>query len=425
MKKTASLTVLALAATAASTFAAASWPAYRGPSGDGTTDEKLAGTLWRGKGPKVVWKAPTPAGFSSFSVADGKAFTIVSRDVDGVPSEVAIALDAATGKEAWAFPLKPVKYDGGGDSGAQGNGGGDGPRSTPTVANGKVYVMGGALNLACIDAATGKAVWEKDIVKDFGGKNIQWQNAASPLVEDGVVFVAGGGNGQALIALKADSGETVWKAEDDKMTHATPVAATIHGTRQIVFFTQKGLVSTDPKSGKVLWRYAFPYRISTAASPIVSGDLVYCSAGYGVGAGCARIAREGDGFTATELWRKEGEQVANHWSTPICKDGYLYGMFSFKKYGSGPVCCVELKTGEIKWSEAGFGPGNLILTGGDTLLALSDKGELVAIAAQPDKYKELARAKVVDGKCWSTPVLAGGRIYARSTKEAVCLDPSK
>lgn len=113
--------------------------------------------------------------------------------------------------------------------------------------------------------------------------------------------------------------------------------------------------------------------------------------------------------------------LANHWSTPVVKDGHLYGMFQFKEYGTGPIKCVELATGNVKWERNGFGPGQVILAG-NQLIALSDAGELVLIDPRPDGYKELARADVLDGKCWTTPVLANGRIYARSTKEAVCLD---
>jgi outer membrane protein assembly factor BamB len=405
--------------------ATGAWPAYRGPQGDGTTAEKITKTSWPSAGPKKLWTAETPTGFSSFAVSDGRAFTLVQRDVDGVPTEVCLALDAATGKELWAAPLKLAKYDGGGDDGTGDNKGGDGPRSTPTVAGGKVYVMGANLDLHALDAATGKPVWTKDLVAEHNGRNIHWKNAASPLIEDGVLYVAGGGEGEALLAFDAATGKVLWKGQNDKMTHATPVAATIHGVRQIIFFTQSGLVSVGPKDGKVLWRYAFPYRTSTAASPIVHGDMVYCAAGYGVGMGCAKILKKGNGFEAEEIWRKEGDKVTNHWSTPVVKDGHLYGMFSFKKYGKGPVTCLEMATGEVKWSQEGFGPGNLILTGGDTLLALSDTGELVLIAANPDKYKEIARADVLDGKCWSTPVLANGTVFARSTKEAVAVDVSK
>ena len=189
-----------------------------------------------------------------------------------------------------------------------------------------------------------------------------------------------------------------------------------------IFFLQSGLLSVEPKTGKELWRYAFNYSTSTASSPVVAGDIVYCSAGYGIGAGAAKIAKSGDQWTATEIYRLRGNKpLANHWSTPVLFGGNLYGMFQFKEYGKGPVKCVDIKDGSVKWEKEGFGAGQVILAG-DKVLALSDAGEIVLIDPQPAAYKELARAKVIEGKCWTTPVLANGRIYVRSTKEAACLD---
>lgn len=402
------------------------WPQYRGPHLNGTTEEEINLSAWPKEGPKVRWRVPAPLGFSSFSVVGGKAFTLVGReDSDGLMREVCVALDADTGKELWAFPMCISNYDGGGDSGTSDNDGGDGPRSTPTVDGNRVYVYDSQLGLYCLDADSGKVVWQKNIVEDFNGRNIRWQSAASPLLEGNLICVPGGGPGESFIAFDKVTGEPVWKSGDEKMTHAMPVPATILGVRQIVFFAQSGLVSVDAKTGKELWKRPFPYKTSTAASPILTGDLAYCSAGYGIGGGLARIKKTATGFEAEEVWRKEND-VINHWSTPVHKDGFLYGMFSFKKHGEGPMQCVELLTGEVKWSKDKYGPGNCILTGskGDKLLALADNGELVVVEATPDDYKELARNDVIDGKCWSTPTLANGRIYVRSTKEAICLDLS-
>ena len=405
------------------TIHALDWPQYRGATGDGRTAEKVV-KPWPATGPKVLWKVPSPGGFSSFSVAGGRAFTLVLREIEGANQETLLALDANTGKEAWAVPMGVVKFDGGGDSGADNNKGGDGPRSTPTSDGAHVFTLSSKLVLQSFDAASGKVAWTKDIIAEHAGRNIQWQSAASPLLEGGLLFVAGGGAGQSLLAVDAKDGKVVWKAFDEKMTHATPVPATILGQRQVIFFLQSGLIAVEPKTGRELWRYNFNYNTSTAASPVVSGDIVYCSAGYGVGAGAARITKSGDTFTATEIYRMRGNKpLANHWSTPIVKDGHLYGLFQFKEYGSGPMKCIDLANGTVKWEQPGFGPGQVIFAGGQ-VIALSDAGELVLIDAKPDAYKELARADVLDGKCWSTPVLANGRIFARSTKEAVCLDVS-
>jgi outer membrane protein assembly factor BamB len=400
---------------------AADWPSYRGPLGNGHSPEKIS-RAWPEGGPKVLWRVPSRGGFSSFAVAGGRAVCLELREFNGVEQEAVVARAADTGKEQWVQPLGTLKINDGGQDGAAGNKGGDGPRSTPAVDGGRVYTLSAKLVLQGWDAATGKEVWKHDLVKEFAGRNISWQNAQSPVVEGDLVIVAGGGAGQSLLAFDKKTGEVKWKGFDETMTHSTPVVGEILGQRQAVFFLKSGLLAVDLKTGAELWRYTFPFAVSTAISPVIAGDVVYCSAGYGVGAGAARITREGNVWKATEIYRKPGNKpLANHWSTPVLFDGHLFGMFQFKEYGSGPVKCVDVKTGDVKWEKAGFGPGHVI--GIDRhVLALSDSGELVLIEAATGEYKEVARADVLPGKCWPTPVVAGGPVFARSAEEAVCLD---
>ncbi len=398
------------------------WPQYHGPRCDRTSGERIALRSFPQGGPPCVWKVPSSAGFSSLAVAGGRAFTLVRRTIGGDEREVCVALDAAEGKELWATPLGQARYDDGGDSGAEGNSGGDGPRSTPSCAGGRLFVLDAHLVLTCLDAEKGEVLWRHDIVAEHAGRLIQWQSAASPLVEGELVFVAGGGPGESLLAFDSKTGAVRWKRGDEKMTHATPIAATLHGVRQVIFLLQSGLVAVAPESGAELWRTEFPYRVSTAASPVVHGDAVYCSAGYGVGAAAWAIGKEGERFVPELLWRTPNK-LMNHWSTPVCKDGFLYGMFSFKEYGAGPLKCIELASGEERWSKDGFGPGNCILVGSD-LVTLSDAGEVVLVEAKPDGYHELARADVLEGKCWSTPTFSDGQVYLRSTAQAARIDLS-
>ncbi len=403
------------------TCAAADWSFVRGPKGDGSSPEKISKT-WPAGGPKVLWKVPSEAGFSCLVVSGKLAANLELRNIDGASQEVVVARNADTGKELWFKTLGPVKYDGGGDSGTPTNGGGDGPRSSPTISNGHIYVTSGKLVVSSFDGKTGSLDWQHDLIKEYGGRNIQWQNAAAPLVDGDLVLVAGGGPGKSLLAFKKSNGELAWSAFDEKMTHATPTPTEILGRHQVVFFLQSGLLSIDPKTGAELWRYAFPYRVSTAASPVVAGDIVYCSAGYDVGAGACRVSKNGDTFSAAEIYRFKGNKpLANHWSTPVLHDGKLYGLFQFKEYGDGPLKCVDVATGKVEWEKKGFGPGQVILVDGHVLV-LSDAGELVLVKATPGSYQEVARASVLSGKCWGTPVVSGGRIYARSTKEAVCVE---
>lgn len=417
------LPLLALSLITVAVTQAADWAFIGGPNGNRISTEKIS-QKWPEVGPKQLWKVPSDSGFSSFVVGDGGVFTLEMREIDGAKQEVCVARNADTGKELWSKPLGIAKYDGGGDSGTADNKGGDGPRSTPTYDHGKVFVTSAKLVVSAFDARTGNPLWQHDLMKEFAGRNIQWQNAAAPLIDGNLVLVAGGGAGQSLLAFDKDTGAVAWKAFDETMTQATPTPATILGQHQVIFFLKSGLLAVEPKTGAELWRYTFPFRVSTAASPVVADDIVYCSAGYGVGAGACKVTKEGDKFTAAEIYRKPGDKpLANHWSTPVLKDGNLYGLFQFKEYGSGPLKCVDVKTGEVKWEKAGFGPGQVILVGSNVLV-LSDAGELVLVKASADSYQEVARAKVLEGKCWTTPVISNGRIYARSTTEAVCLDVS-
>ena len=405
----------------AMTLRAEPWPEYRGADGDGVVKGKIL-TTWPAEGPKKLWTVPTATGFSSFSVSDGRAFTLVTRSVDGTLSEVCLALDAGSGKELWATAIGVAKYPGGGDSGAQDNKGGDGPRSTPAVNAGRVYVYSADMVLSCLDAAGGKRLWKKDILAEFGGKNIGWKSAMSPAVDGELVYVAGGGVGQAMLAFNKVSGANVWKSGDDTLTHASPLVATVHGVSQVIYMMQSGLVAVNSATGTGLWRQAFPHRTSTACLPVLAGDTVFCTAGYEIGGGAYQIGKSGAEFTTKELWRAKGNKpVGSLWSPPVYSEGFLYGMLSFKQFGKGPLKCVDVKTGEVKWEQAGFGTGNVILAG-DHLVALSDDGHVSLVEASPAGFKEKARFKAVSGKCWSTPAIADGRLYVRSTKEAACFD---
>jgi outer membrane protein assembly factor BamB len=339
-------------------------------------------------------------------VVGDKAYCVAARN----EKEVAVALDSNTGKELWATPL---------DNEIKDRQGGNGPRSTPAVDGDRVYYYGTYLKLTCLNAADGKVVWQKDLKEEFGGKEIGWGHAASPIIDGDLVFICAGGQGQSLLAFNKKTGEVAWKGQSDGPTHASPTPATIHGTRQVIFRTDQGLVSVVPQSGEVLWRYSFPHSVSSAASPVVGGDFVYVSSAYGVGASAAKISKEGDTWTANEQWRKRNA-LENHWTTPVYKDGYLYGLY---KKGNG-LRCIDMKTGEEKWSKGGFGWEGATTLVGDHVLVQNNRGDLVLVKATPDGYEEVARAQAVEGKAWTMATVANGRIFARSDREAVCLDVS-
>jgi len=403
---------------------AGDWPQYRGPNHDGISTESIR-TNWADTQPRQIWKVPLDPGLSSFSVSGGRVYTQVRRTISGQaqPQEICIALDADTGQELWATPLGIADYPDGGV------GSDDGPRSTPSVDGNFVYVLTSYLRLACLGTNDGHIVWSRDLVADYGGTVISWQNAASPLLENGLIFLNCNAPGNRLLALHEADGTEVWKGQDDPMTQATPVIATIAGVRQVIFFAQSGLVSVARDTGSFLWRYPFPFSVATAASPVVSNDVVYCAAAYGVGAGAVQITNAGTQLGTNEIWRTPGASM-NHWATPVCLSGYLYGVYG-QAGSTTSLRCIELATGNEMWRQSGSGSGGVLAVSG-LVLMMTEDGYVVLVNPDPGGYTEIARYRALDGtsssiaglpvKCWNVPAISNGRLYARSTTEAVCLD---
>ena len=423
-----SLTVFAVSAS--------DWTQWFGSNHDGSSDETLK--AWPASGPKQLWKIPMGEGLGTIAVAGGKAYVMAETQGGGGSgrggAESVICLDANTGKQLWAAPVGPTIL---GE-----HSGNDGPRSTPAVDGGLVYAVGTYLNVACFDAKTGAQVWAHDLAAEFNGAGQlksqgigAWGCANSPVVDGDLVFVQGGGAGESFLAFDKKSGKLAWKAEDDLIAHTTPTVATIAGTRQVIYFSKKGpagkslasLVSFETTTGKLLWRFSpFAWKTSSAISPVVSGDIVYCSGGYNMGAAAAKITKEGADFKAEKLW--EDPKMFSHWSTPVAHNGYFYGLIGFKEFGVEPLKCVEMATGKIMWSQNGFGQGGTALVDGKVLI-LGDKGQLVLCEANPAGYKELAHYQAFQLaspkiRCWNQPTVSNGKIYARTSTEALCLDAS-
>ncbi len=418
MKTNTTTVLVALGAFLAAGAAApaADWAQIMGPTGDRKTPEKAPDT-WPAGGPRKVWQMAAGGGFSSFVTGAGKVFTIVP--IDG--KETTIALDRKTGKTLWQTPLGPTGYRNGGERGAPGNDGGDGPRSTPVFAQGRVFVFGGKFDLYALDSDSGRVLWKHDLIAEFGGKEITWSNAASPLVVGERVLVAGGGPEQTFLAFRADNGQVLWKSGTDRPTHSTPVVATLHGREQALFMVERGIVALDPASGRELWHYPFPYRTSTAASPVVWGDIVNCAAAYGVGGAACQVKRTGDTWEVTELWRSPGNDTAAHWSTAVTHEGFLYGHYGHRDFAKNAVKCIDIRTGKIQWEKPGFGPGQVIMAGG-RLVATTDFGEIVVFEPSPAAFKEIARTKVIEGKVWASPAISDGQLLLRSTTQGVCVE---
>lgn len=402
----------------------ADWPHYRGPTHNGISTESIR-TDWGTQAPKVLWRKPMPAALSSFAVAGKVLFTQARRTSGSQDLEYCVALDADTGNELWSARVGIADYPNGGVDFDPRR---DGPRSTPSVRDGRVFVLSSYLQLVCLDAATGRELWSHDLQTEYNADVIPWQNAASPVLVDGLVIVNGNGNaGERILAFRQNDGSLAWKAHNDRMTHSTPVLATIGGVEQVVFFTQAGLVGLAPGTGAALWRHALNYNgTSVAASPVVFGNQVYGSRAYPgllsralAGAVVVRVEGSNGQFTASPVWTKVN-QLMNHWCSPVEYQGYIYGMFG---QSSLNFRCVDAANGDTKWAEEQFGYGSVTVVN-DKLVVLGDEGELVLVDPSPEAYRELARLRPVQTKCWNSPAVSGGRIYVRGLLEAAAIDVS-
>ncbi len=404
---------------------AGDWPQYRGPTHDGVSTERI-NKQWTGSVTNPVWLVHLTNGLTSLTVSGGRVFTQVGGDLFGEPpfqlarKEYCVALSATNGTILWSteteasdtslFPNLGVGYTD------------DGPRSTPTLNGDSVYVLSSYLKLYRLNATNGAVIWSTNLVSGFGGSVIPWQNAASPVIEDGLVFVNANAITQSLMAFNATNGSLVWRSQNEGMTHSTPVLTTLHGVRQLIWATQTGLVSVNPKTGELLWKssYPFGYSVSLGASPVVHQDYVFITANYSMRAYAVQIVVANSVQVPQPRWTNTLQQ--SHWSTPVAHDGHLYGMF-YPDNANGELRCIDLATGTTIWATNDFGRSSLLLVG-TNLLCLTERGSLVLVAAQTNAYLELARFLAIPGyddaanKCWNAMALSDGQLYIRSTAYA-------
>ena len=378
--------------SAAVNLVAQDWPQWRGANRDGISTEKGLLKEWPKEGPPLVWKATGAGrGYSSLAVAKGRIYTMGLRG----DREFIVALDVATGKEAWATP----------HGNAFKNDRGDGPRGTPTVDGERVYALGGNGDLTAFDVKTGKVVWTLNVLQKFGGSNITWGISESPLILGEKILVNAGGPDASIVALNKKDGAVIWKSQSERAGYSSAVPMTIGGKTQVVFFTSKRVVGLDLQDGKLLWEYKnASNRTANAATPIVRDNRVFVSSDYGTGAGLVEI--KADGTTAEEIYFTK--EMRNHHSSSVLLGDTLYG------FSGSILTAMRFGTGEVIWKDRSVGKGSLVYADGN-LYCLSENGVVGLVEATPEGYREKGRFTIPQDSLptWTHPVVAGGRLYLR------------
>lgn len=407
-------TVLAGVATAASA-SAIDWTQWRGPKQDGVSPEKGLLQQWPKEGPRLVWKAKGFGIGHATVVTSGK--TIISAGDKGGQGHV-VAVSAADGKQLWTAPL--------GKAGAPGWGGFEGTRSTPTIdaAARLVFAVGQYGEIVALKLEDGKEVWRKNLVSDFSGPLPEWGYSQSPVLDgDKVIFTPGGDKG-SVIALESKTGKEIWRSTEFKdAAHYPPaLVATIDGVKQYIQLSEKNLASLDPGTGKALWITARPGKVAVIPTPIVFGNLVYTTSGYGVGCSCFEVRKQGDKWSVKELYANK--TLDNHHGGVIRLGANVYGHADSKGW-----TCQDIATGKALWQDKSFRKGAICHADNRFIIRSEEgAGSVALIEASPNGYKELGRFDPPDRSevknTWAHPVVSEGKLYIRDQDTLLCYDIS-
>lgn len=398
MKGLGSLTAAtaAMLSTIALAAPAADWPQWRGPDRSGVSAETGLLTQWPPSGPPQLWTAQNlGAGYGSLSVAGDRIF------VQGLRSRqsVVVALNRADGKEVWSKNL---------GSGGE-NDRGSGPRGTPTVDGDRLYVLTESGDLACLKH-DGTAVWQKNILREFGARNIPWLISESPLVDGSHVIVSPGGRNAGIVALDKMTGATVWTSKElsDEAGYASPIVADVQGVRTIMTYTSDAAVGVRASDGKLMWRYRqAANNTANVATPVFFDNKVFYTSNYGTGGALLGLRAENGEVRAQEIYFTR--EMQNHHGGVVLVNGFLYG------FNNAILTCLEFATGKMMWRHRSVGKGALTAANGHLYILGEDY--VVGLAeASPAGYREKGRFQIRDlgAPAWAHPVVSNGVLYLRN-----------
>jgi len=388
--------------------AAADWPQWQGPDRTGMSKETGLLKAWPSTGPSVVWTTGNlGSGYGSVAVA-GERIYLQGMQKDGRASfSTVMALNRADGKPVWSKSL----------GAAETNDQGPGPRGTPTVDGDRLYVLTENGDLACLKT-DGTAVWQRNILKDFGGRQIRWLISESPLVDGPHVIVTPGGPGAGMVKLDKMTGKTVWQTKDlsDPAGYSSPIVADIGGVRTYMTFTAAAGVGVRASDGKLMFRYGnAANNVANITTPIFFDNKVFFTSAYDTGGGLVDLSVQNGEVKAKEIYFTRN--MKNHHGGVILHNGYLYG------FNDTILTCLEFATGKPMWRDRSVGKGSLTFAEGN--LYIQSENNLVGLAeASPEGYKEKGRFQIADKglPSWAHPVISGGRLYVRNQDSLMAYD---
>lgn len=369
------------------------WCQWRGPNRTGISTESNWMSVFPPEGLKKLWEASVGTGFSSVSVCDGKLYTMGNAD----QKDTVYCFNANTGDIIWQYSYS-CQAEGGGHPGTG---------STPTVDGKYVYTLSREGDYYCFDADKGNVIWSKDVKKEYGAKPPRWEFTSSALIYDNMAIIDVG----ITVALNKENGELIWKTEDYEGGYSSPYVFMLNDSPHLAVYNGYGLVILDPKTGQELGKQKWgPDNKVNVSIPIIYDNKAFVSSGYGVGAMLVDVSTNDLSIIY------QTKNMRNHFNSCVLLNGYLYG------FDESELKCMDFLTGDVKWSQKGLGKSSLMIADGKMII-LTEKGELVIADALSDAYKELSRAKILDGLCWSVPVLSNGKIYCKNHEgNLVCLD---
>ena len=389
------------------------WPAFRGPNGDSLLRGVEIATDWDASPPKEVWRKRIGPGWSSFAAVSGYLFTQEQRG----DSEVVAAYDAQTGHETWVHEDVGVRFDE--------QMGGPGPRATPTFVDGKLLTLGAKGTLNCLDAGTGKPVWGRSVAEDAAAPGEKpevsmWGYCSSPLVVDGLVYVFAGSakSDKNLLAYRADTGDLAWTAKAGTHSYSSAQVATIAGREQILFVSDQAVSGFDPATGAVLWTHkaAEPSGYSSIQANFVSPSEFVASFSQESGITRLEVTLDGNDDWQVEV-KWESKAMNPFFNDFVVHDGALYG------FDNNIFCCIDAATGKRNWKGGRYDTGQvLLLADHPLLLVTSEWGDVILVAADPQKHRELGRFKAFQGKTWNHPVVVRNRLFLRNAEEMACYE---